>query len=172
MAKKTKTQQRAPRRVPKRDPERAHVRARVAARRVGARACVCTETRPEALLPETVWCAACQRRHQGHSVTDRHHYAAAANDPTTLVVPVNDHRADLTTMQLDWPQRTRDNPDGSPALAGAAVVRGFIDTVVYLIKRGLLWVAETLEALDAALVKLLGSTWWKKAGLPTMVPAR
>lgn len=172
MANETKAKQGAKPSVPKRDPEGAHVRRRVAARRVGSRRCVCGECRPEALVPETAWCAECQRKHQGHSLADRHHYAGAANDPTTLVVPVNDHRADLTRMQLDWPRQTRENPQGSPALAAAARVRGFIDTIIYLIRRGLLWVAETLEALDAALVTHLGPTWWQTLGLPNVAAAR
>jgi len=103
---------------------------------------------------------------------DEHHYAGAANDATTISAPVGDHRAELTTAQLDWPTQTRENPDGSPALAAAARIRGFIDTVVYLIRKGLLWVAEMLEKLDATLVKRLGRQWWQSMGLPSIAPAR
>jgi hypothetical protein len=160
------------RRIPKRDPEGAYVRKAIGKRRVGKRRCLCGESRPEALLHDTVWCAECQRKHQGSTTEDEHHYAGAANDPTTLSVPVNDHRADLTTAQLDLPKQTRENPDGSPALAGAARVRGFVDTVVFLIRKGLLWVAEMLEKLDEALVKRLGAKWWLTLGLPPVAPAR
>jgi hypothetical protein len=160
------------RRIPKRDPEGASVRKAIAKRRVGKRRCLCDESRPEALLHDTVWCAECQRKHQGRSTEDEHHYAGAANDPTTISVRANDHRADLTTAQLDWPTQTRENPDGSPALAAAGRVRGFVDTVVFLIRKGLLWVAEMLERLDAALVKRLGPHWWQGMGLSSIAPAR
>src|SRR5262245_33941065 len=153
MSTKNRTTKDPTRRIPKRDPEGAYVRKTTAKRRVGRRRCLCGESRPEALIQETVWCAVCQRKQQERAITDQHHYAGAANDATTILVSASDHRADLTTAQLDWPKETRENPDGSPALAGAARVRGFIDTVIYLIRKGLLWVAETLERLDAALVK-------------------
>lgn len=160
------------RRIPKRDPEGAYVRKAVAKRRIGQRRCLCGEAQPEALIRETAWCAECQRKQQGRTTEDEHHYAGAANDPTTIAVPVNDHRAELSAAQLDWPKQTRENPDGSPALAGAARVRGFVDTVVYLIRKGLLWVAEMLERLDAALLKRLGPRWWLAMGIPPMAPAR
>jgi len=160
------------RRIPKRDPERAYVRKAIAKRRVGQRRCKCGESRPEALIPDSAWCAECQRKHLGTATEDGHHYAGASNDPTKFPVPVNDHRADLTTAQLDWPKQTRENPDGSPALAAAARVRGFVDTVVFLIRKGLLWVAEMFEKLDAALVKRLGPKWWHGMGLPSIAPAQ
>ncbi len=168
---KEETKKDPTRRIPRADPERAYVRKAVAKRRAGKRRCQCGETRPEALVPDSAWCAECQRIHQGRSTEDDHHYAGKANDPITLPVPANDHRADLTTAQLEWPKQTRENPDGSPALAGAARVRGFIDKVVYLIRKGLLWVAEMLETLDAALVEHLGPKWWLQIGLPSVAPA-
>ena len=133
MKSKDRTTKDPTRRIPKRDPEGAYVRKTIAKRRVGRRRCLCGERRPEALIQETVWCAECQRKHQDSTALDEHHYAGAANDATTIPVPASDHRAELTTAQLDWPTQTRENPDGSPALAGAARVRGFVDTVVYLI---------------------------------------
>lgn len=160
------------RRIPQTDPERAYVRRAIAKRRIGRRRCQCGETRPEALVSDSAWCAACQRTHQGTAATDEHHYAGAANDLLTLAVPVNDHRAEFTKNQLEWPQLTRENPDGSPALAAAGRVRGFIDTVVYLIRKGLLWVAELLETMDAALTERYGATWWVTIGLPSVARAR
>jgi hypothetical protein len=92
---------------------------------------------------------------------DNHHPFGEANDPkTTILAPVNDHRADLNEAQRDWPQRTRENPDGSPLLAAAGTVRGFIDTIVYLIEKGLLWVAELLEKLDEWATAKLGPNYW------------
>jgi hypothetical protein len=168
---KGKTTKDPTRRIPKADPERAHLRSTIAKRRLGRRTCQCGESRPEALNQKTGRCAACERTDEGKATEDEHHYAGAANDSITIPVPVNDHRAELTKAQLDWPKQTRENRDGSPVLAAAGRVRGFIDTVVYLIRKGLLWVAVTLEQLDAALVEHLGPKWWLTIGLPTVAPA-
>jgi hypothetical protein len=92
---------------------------------------------------------------------DDHHVFGEANDPTTTIpVSVNDHRAELSAAQQDWPKRTLQNPEGSPLLAAAARVRGFVDMVIYLIEKGLLWIAQMLEALDEFLAEKLGSRWW------------
>jgi hypothetical protein len=96
---------------------------------------------------------------------DDHHPFGKANSPVTIPVPPNDHRAELSDAQQDWPKRTRENPDGSPALKAAGIIRGFVDTIVYLIKKGVLWVADMLERLDAALVERVGRTWWTTMGL-------
>jgi hypothetical protein len=45
-------------------------------------------------------------------------------------------------------------------LAGAASVRGLIDTILYLIKQGLLWVADMLEKADTFLTQKFGKKWW------------
>jgi hypothetical protein len=171
MKEKEKIRKDPTRRIPKADPERAYVRKAVAKRRIGNRRCQCGESRPEALISDSAWCAECQRKHQGKTTDDGHHYAGEANDPITFPVPANDHRADMTAAQLDWPKQTRENPDGSPVLAGAGRIRGFIDKVVYLIRKGLLWVAELLEKLDEKLVEHLGPKWWLQIGLPSMAPA-
>jgi hypothetical protein len=89
-----------------------------------------------------------------------------------MPVPVNDHRAYLSAAQYNWPKETRENPDGSPLLAGAACIRGSVDTIVYLIQNLLLWVAEMLEMLDAFLVKKLGSKWWANTELEQFKPKR
>jgi hypothetical protein len=102
---------------------------------------------------------------------DDHHNFGKANDLTTMTpVPVNDHWAELNAAQQDWPRETLRNPDGSPLLAGAARVRGFVDTIVYLIERGLLWIAAMLEALDAFLKDKLGSKWWCGTPLAQFAP--
>src|SRR5208283_31290 len=134
--------------LPKRDPIGAYQREATAQRRVGLNAkCACGETRPEALIAGTkpIMCAECQRRIKGMTTKDNHHVAGEANSPITVPVPVNDHRAELNVDQYDWPKKTLENPDGSPLRAAAAAVRGFVDTVLYLIKKGLLWVADMLE---------------------------
>lgn len=159
--------------LPKRDPEAAYARKQIATRRVGPNAkCACGETR--ALIPGSKprICAKCQRKKRGMTTTDDHHFAAEANSAVTIPIPVNDHRAELNVAQHDWPKETRENPDGSPVLAGAGCVRGFVDTVLYLIKKGVLWVAELLEKLDAFLVDKFGPKWWVGSPLEQFAPKR
>lgn len=93
--------------------------------------------------------------------TDDHHPYGKANSSITIPVPVNDHCAELSTAQQDWPKRTLQNPEGSPLLKAAACIRGFIDTILCLIKSGLHWVADMLEATDAFLAQKFGSKYWK-----------
>lgn len=151
-------------RLPQRDPINAHKRQARAQRRVGvgARCAGCGETRPEALVLKSkpLRCADCVRLAKGHSLIDQHHVAGQHNHPLTVPVPPNDHRAELSTAQYDWPKDTRDNLSRSPLLAGAAMIRGFVDWVVYLLRKGVLWVADMLEGLDALLLRLLGANWW------------
>jgi hypothetical protein len=101
---------------------------------------------------------------------DNHHFAGRANNPLTVPVPVNDHRADLTVAQADWPKETRYNPNGSPLLAGAACIRGFVDWIVYLIQKGVLWIAEMLEALDKCLLEKIGPVWWVNTPVAQFAP--
>src|SRR5215467_6633175 len=152
-----------PRKLPTRDPRDAHRRKVVAARRVGIGArCSCGEDRPEALIAGSnpTICAACQRAMKERGTMDDHHFAGRANHRATVSIPVNDHRADLSGSQAEWPKSTLRNTEGSPLLAGAACVRGFIDTILYLIEKGLLWLADMLEKLDQVLLKKLGPKWW------------
>lgn len=158
-----------------RDPIRAHARKAMAARRVGAGArCACGESRPEALIPGSnpTTCARCARERQGLTIMDNHHVAGKPNDPTTIQVPVNDHRAELNTAQYDWPKQTRENPNGSPLLGAAACVRGFVDYIIYLLKKMLLWIPEMLENLDAYLREKLGPKWWINTPLEQFAPNR
>lgn len=156
-----------------RDPVMAYQRKAVAARRIGSnQQCVCGETRPEALIAGTnpITCAACKRTQERRKATDAHHVAGRANDPTTtLLVPVNDHRAELSVAQQDWPMKTLRNKEGSPLLAAAARIRGVVDTIAYLHK-GLLSVAEMLEALDRFLESKLGAKWWRRTPLARFGP--
>ena len=135
--------------LPTRDPEAAFVRRATAARCIGANAkCACGENRPEALIrgSKPVMCHECKRKEEGKTTVDEHHFAAAANSPVTMPASVNDHRAELSTAQYDWPKNTRENPDGSPFLAAAGCIRGFIDYILYLIEKGLHWVGDRRDA--------------------------
>ena len=137
--------------LPPRNPRAAYRRETIATRRIGqGNKCACGEDRPEALIrgsnPRV--CAKCDRRKMGRRKTDDHHIAGQANDPATISVPVNDHRAELSVAQQDWPPKTLQNPDGSPLLAAAARIRGFVDTSNYLMQHFLLQGAAVLELLD------------------------
>jgi hypothetical protein len=156
-----------------RDPEAAYRRRAIAQRRAGVGAkCKCGEARPEALIRKngSIICIACFRKQQGKSTEDGHHFAMKANSEVTVSLPVNDHVADLNTAQQDWPKRTRENPDGSPLLAAAGSIRGFIDVILHLIEKGLRWIAEMLETADAQLAATLGPKWWKKTELQQFAP--
>ncbi|MCH7688322.1 MAG: hypothetical protein IH899_16850 [Planctomycetes bacterium] len=159
--------------IPKRDPAAAHGRKRRAARRVGLNAqCACGEKRPEALIAGSnpIICAVCKRRKEDKTTVDSHHVAGKANSPITIPVPVNDHRAELSVAQQDWPKQTRENPNRSPLLAVAAGIRGFVDYMIYLAKKFLLWGAEMLEALDQYLAERLGPKWWLGTPLESFAP--
>jgi hypothetical protein len=150
-------------RPPKRDPIAAYKREVTAVRRIGeGHKCACGEVRPEALIAGSnpLICAECDRKRNGMKTEDDHHVAAAANDPTTIPVPVNDHRAELSAAQADWPKRTLENPDGSPVLARAACIRGNVDTMIYLAEKLLIPSAEILEVLDEHLVQERGPRYW------------
>ncbi len=161
-----------PKKLRQRDPIGAYQRKVTAKRRVGAgKRCACGEMRPEALIAGTnpTVCFACQRERRGQTTWDDHHVAGKANNPATMPLQVNDHRAELSVAQYDWPKETRENLDGSPLLA-AACIRGFVDTIVYLVRKHLLWIPEMLETLNAFLVKRLGPKWWVNTEIEQFAP--
>jgi len=159
--------------LPKRDPEAAYVRHAIAQRRVGMGAkCACGEARPEALIPNSkpTMCHECQRKQERKTIMDDDHPAGRANSRTVLAVPVNDHRAELTVAQHDWPKETLENPEGDPLLAGAGCIRGSIDRIIYLLKKLVLWIPEMLEQLSAFLKQKLGPKWWVGTELEKYAP--
>src|SRR5271170_7444638 len=105
-----------------RDPIAAFQRQSSSARRLGLdKKCKCDEDRPQTLKPgsDPPTCESCDRKKRGRSPFDQHHPAGKANNPATVPVWVNDHRAVLSDAQYDWPEQTLRNPFGSPILAGA-----------------------------------------------------
>ncbi len=160
--------------LPQRDPGAAYRRKVASQRRLGAnRQCTeCGESRSEALIREKnrVICHECKRKERGMKTKDNHHPFGKANNSATIPVPVNDHRAALNVAQQEWLKKTLENPDRSPLLAAAASVRGFIDTILYLIKAGLHWIAGMLEKADAFLVEKFGSKWWVGTPLEQYAP--
>ena len=159
--------------IKNRDPEAAYVRNAIAQRRSGVAAkCKCGEMRAQALIREKnrVICHECKRKERKITTKDGHHFAMKANSPIAIPIPANDHAATLNVAQQDWPKQTRENPTGSPFVAAAACIRGFIDTVLYLIEKGLRWVADMLETADAYLANKLGPQWWKNTELQKFAP--
>lgn len=159
--------------LPQRDPEAAWVRNSITTRRVGPNAkCACGESRPQALIQNSnpKICHQCKREKDGKTIMDKHHVTGQANSPIRVAVPVNDHRAVLNVAQHDWPKLTRENPHKSPLLAFAGCVRGFVDTIVYLVNTLLRWGVLMLEALDAYLTKKYGSRWWIGTDLAKFAP--
>ena len=146
-----------------------------AARRCGPdNRCKCGEKRPLAFIPGSKprICASCQRDQRSLSPFDDHHPASEVNDPTTVPIPVNDHRAELSPQQYEWPPKTWTNPSGSPIRAGAARVRGYCETNDYLVCSLLIPNAEMLEALDEFLEKRLGPKWWIGTEMDRFAPKR
>lgn len=149
------------------DPIRVSTRRAIARRRVGqGRTCECGESRPEALITtsEPLICFECRRRKKGLSTQDGHHSAGRANCDKTTLVPVNDHRAILSTAQYEWPKRTLRNPERSPLLSIAAKARGTGDHLRYLSRDVLPGSPEFLEQLDQILTRRFGREWWKRFG--------
>lgn len=162
-----------PKKITQRDPETACIRKAIATRRVGLNAqCACGEKRPEALIPKGKQkiCHECRRKEEGKTIVDSHHVFSKSNSSVTIPTPANDHGAELSVAQYDWPKKTLENREGSPLLAAAGVVRGFIDYIRYLIEKGLAWVAQMLEAADAFLAERLGPRWWVDTALEPYSP--
>jgi hypothetical protein len=140
------------------DPIGAAKRRSVAKRRIGAgKKCACGESRPQALIvgSDPPICIECKRLAHGHTIYDKHHPARKANDDRTVLVLANDHQAELTEAQHEWPKTTRENRNRDPLLADAARICGHVDTV------GLIdGISTDLEKLSAALVALLGRQWF------------
>jgi hypothetical protein len=159
---------------PQRDPGAAYQRKVAAERRFPpGSSCVCGETRPEAFVSKNpVTCAACDRVSRGKSTLDNHHPAGESNNPITIPIPVNDHRAELSPVQYDWRRATLENREGSPLLARAAEIRGYIDTNSYLVEKLLRPHAEFCELMDEFLSEAFGPKWWHDSELEKFTPKR
>jgi hypothetical protein len=148
---------------PPHDPISQFRRSSKAARRIGHnQQCACRERRPEALIAGSnpMSCAKCKRIESGQKTLDDHHVAGRANSPATIPIAVNDHRAILSVAQYEWPEETLRNRTGNPLRRASACIRGFADTLFYLIDKFLLWIPEFLESLDTFLTKKFGPEWW------------
>jgi hypothetical protein len=158
--------------LPQRDPIKADQRNAIAERCVGiGKRCACGEARPEAFIAgsDPLICAACDRKRRGKAPLDNHRVAGKSNSSVTIPVPVNDHRAILSSAQYDWPKTTLENSEASPFLAAAAYIRGLADTVSYLVGQ-LVWVADMLETAHSLFDQKLGSKWWRNTKLKRFEP--
>lgn len=109
-------------------------------------------------------CCECSARFVGRSSIERHHPAGRHNSHATVPIPVNDHRV-LSDMQRDWPERTLRNPDGSPLLAAAAAIRGWLDVLWLIVQRTVGHIPALLESLDEGLQSTYGDRWWEKLSM-------
>lgn len=107
-----------------------------------------------------ITCYECQRKAAKRPPIERHHPAKRKNDSFTVAIPSNDHRY-LSDLQEDWPLETLRNPNGSPLLKAAAMLRGWLDVLRLLIERVLGWIPEFLETMDAKLDQHFGAIWWE-----------
>jgi len=122
---------------------------------------MCGETNPTALVASDC-CYACSPRANGKHGVEKHHLAGRANSSFAVPLTANDHRI-VTDLQVDWPHETLRNPDGSPLLLAAALLRGFLDVLRLIVER-LLWITGFLERLDHRLGERLGGRWWEDFG--------
>jgi hypothetical protein len=125
----------------------------------------CDETNPLALtgVHPNILCYEHAAEDAGRSWTERDHFAGQHNDPTTTEIPGNDHRI-RNELQSAWPERTLRNPDESPLLKAAAMIRGWADALRVIIERVLAWVPPFLEWLDQILRTIYGEQWWMVLG--------
>lgn len=152
------------------DPIAAFSRKQRITRRNGTNAgCSCGESDPTALVAGGL-CEECKRGQKGHSVMDQHHVAGRANSSKTVPIPANDHRKILSEAQRDWPRSTLENSDGCPLRAAAACIRGFVDTLCYLVDSFLQWIAGMLELASEVLLTKLGRKWWMHTDLKQFAP--
>ncbi len=126
----------------------------------------CGEADPAALhgVHPDVTCYECSARQAGRSPSERHHPAGRRNNQATVPIPGNDHRV-LSDAQRGWPERTLRNPDGSPLLAAAAAIRGWLDVLWLIVQRTVGHVPALLELLDERLRAEYGDRWWEELRL-------
>lgn len=124
-------------------------------------ACACGARDPRCLTrrDSEIVCAECLARRDGRPTDEQHHVAGRPNSDLVVPIPANEHRI-LSDLQEDWPDATRRNPDGSPLLAAAARLRGWLDILTLMIDRTVGQIPEMLEALDAWLRERIGHRWW------------
>jgi hypothetical protein len=125
----------------------------------------CEENDPFALTgaDPAILCREHLAKTQGRARIEQHHPGGRHNDPLTVPIPGNDHAA-LSELQAQWPEETLRNPDQSPLLRIAAILRGWLDILQTVIDRGVRWIPPALEGLDEILTDRFGPRWWEELG--------
>jgi hypothetical protein len=145
------------------DPIKTGTRRAKTQRRVGVgAACAdCGKSAPEVPLvarSRPKRCYACYQIARGKKPTEGHDIAGKSNSPIKIEVPANVHRS-LSEAQYEWPRKTLQNPDGSPALRATAALRGARDLIVELLTTLFDSCIVLIEMIDAWLCEKHGK-WW------------
>jgi hypothetical protein len=129
----------------------------------------CGESDPRCLVlrRDRILCYECLSCDEGRSSVELHHVAGQHNLHHSVPIDGNEHRI-LSDMQEDWPVDTRRNSDGSPVLAVAAAIRGWLDTLRVIIERTMGWIPIFLERLDSWLRITIGDQYWLLHGFPSV----
>jgi hypothetical protein len=122
----------------------------------------CRETDPFALtgVDPNILCREHDADRRGVNWIEQHHPAGRRNSPLKVPLCANDH-AVLTAEQALWPRETLRNPDSSPLLRAAAVIRGWLEILFLTMDRAVAWIPPFLEQLDRWLREQLGDRWWR-----------
>jgi hypothetical protein len=151
--------------------EREAIRREAHFRRLGSRnpSCSvrgCSERRLEALtgVDPHIVCYEHSAVRQGRPPCEAQHPEGKGNDPeATILIGGNDHRV-WDDAKRDWPDRTLRNPDGSPLLKLAAILRALLDFVKRILEPLMRKTIALLEGSDEVLRVLLGAGWWGQLG--------
>jgi hypothetical protein len=144
-----------------RDPVGAWLRRSRAQRRVGrAAACACGESRPCALIAgrDPPCCYRCDRIARGREPYEDNHVFGRRNSALIIRYPINDHRAIFSVKQLDWTDKTLENPTGDVLLAGIARFHGLNDNTAQMLADCLAF-APKLKRVQDLLVTVYGEDW-------------
>jgi hypothetical protein len=113
-----------------------------------------------------IWCYECWAARQEKTTTEQHHLLGKANDPTTVGVPGNLHRA-ISDAQHDWPNETRYNRDRDPLLWLAALFRS-LHSIGRCVIDWLESFARFFEQLSRTLRHEYGARWWQTLQLDAL----
>ncbi len=114
-------------------------------------------------LGNEILCYECLCIEKGKATVERHHILGRANDPQTVGIPANLHRA-LSDGQQDWPETVRRNVNRDPLLWIAGLACSLRDLLAWLLDhcddiiRFLVELAGTLRGRH-------GATWWEDLGI-------
>jgi len=145
------------------DPTGAWLRSSRSQRRVGPGAVCATcgkESRPYGLIfgREPPCCYRCDRIAQGEPPYEHNHVFGKRNSDLTIRYPVNDHRAVFNVKQLDWTDKTLENPNGDVLLAGIARFHGLEDNTAQMLADCIAF-APQLKHVQELLVTIYGEKW-------------